>query len=169
MELIAIYDNNANKTDKTVDINISDDELSNDEHIGISLIYIENNDNKFLIQKTSLQKGNRYSMTSGHIRHNETSKEAIIREAKEELGIDISKEKIIDLGHILVDYPVRFIFYLKKNININDIKLNKNEVESVCYKSIDEIKAIIESGQMHKAHLELIKVIEKYRYGVKNE
>ena len=38
-------------------------------------------------------------------------------EFKKELGIDISNDNIISLGHICVDFPVRFMFYLKKNIN----------------------------------------------------
>ena len=162
MELIDLYDEKGNKINKTVDIKTKDEDLKKGEHIGISLIYIENNENKFLVQKTSKQKGNIYSMTSGHIRCNETEKEAIIREVKEELNIDISNDNIIYLGHILVDFPVRFIFYLKKNININDVTLKKDEVKEVSYKTLDELKQIINEGNMHKAHLDIINIIEKY-------
>ena len=169
MELIDVYDENGNKTGKVVDRNTKDEIFEKGEHIGVSSIYIEDDNNEFLIQKTSIQKGNIYSMTAGHINHNETPKEAIIREAKEELDIDISKEEIIDLGYIIVDFPVRFIFYLKKNINIDDITLKKDEVEEVSYKTLNEIKQIINEGNMHKVHLEIIKLIEKYKEGILDE
>ena len=165
MELIDVYDENGNKTGKVVDRNTKDEAFETGEHIGVSLIYIENDDNMFLIQRTSKQKGNIYSMTAGHINHNETPKETIIREVNEELGIDISKEEIIDLGYIIVDFPVRFIFYLKKNINIGDIILKKDEVEEVSCKTLNEIKKIINNGNMHKAHLDIINIIEKYKEG----
>ena len=104
------------------------------------------------------EKGEHYSTTGGHINHGEEAINTIIREVKEELGIDISNDDIIDLGHICVDFPVRFIFYLKKNIDLNNIDLQKDEVEQVSYMSVEKIKELLDNGLMHKAHY---KVLEK--------
>ena len=114
MELIDVYNDNGKKTGKVVEITRKDNEFEKNEHIGVAIIYIENDNGEFLIQKTSKQKGGLYSSTGGHISHGEEPIETIIRETREELGIDISNDKIIDMGYILVDFPIRFIFYLKK-------------------------------------------------------
>ena len=82
---------------------------------------------------------------------------------KEELGVDISKDPIISLGHICVDFPVRFIFYLKKNINLNDITLQKDEVESISYMSVDKIRDLLDKGLMHKGHYNVLEKVLEYK------
>ena len=163
MELLDVYDDDGKKTGKFVENGVKDDCFNDGEHIAVAIIYIENDNNEFLIQKTSKQKGSRYSSTSGKIRHDEEPIEAIKREVKEELGIDISKDNIINLGHIVVDFPVRFIFYMRKNVNINDLVLQKDEVESVSYMNINELKKVIEQGLMHKAHTKILERVLKYK------
>ena len=106
-ELLAVYNEKGERTGKIVERDTKDEDFVPGERIGISLIYIENSNNEFLIQKISKQKGGIYSSTAGHIRYNEKPIETIIREVKEELGIDISNENIVDLGHLVVDFPVR--------------------------------------------------------------
>ena len=152
MELLDVYNNDGLPTGKIVKRGAKDDEFSEGEHIAVAIIFIENSKNEFLIQKASVQKKGEYSSTGGHVDHNEKPLDAIIRETKEEIGIDISKEKVIDLGYIIVDFPVRFIYYLKKDINIKDFKLQKEEVESVSYMTIEEIRNIIKKGKMNKGH-----------------
>lgn len=63
----------------------------------ISLI-IKNENNEILLQRRNNTKlwSNRIALPAGHIDEGENAYEAAIREAKEELGIDISKEDIID-------------------------------------------------------------------------
>lgn len=53
MEYLNVYDNNKNKLDKKI---VRGDKLSNDEHILVAVIFIKNKDNKYLIQKTSLER-----------------------------------------------------------------------------------------------------------------
>ena len=53
MEYLNVYDNNKNKLNKKI---VRGDKLSKDEHILVAVIFIKNKDNKYLIQKTSLEK-----------------------------------------------------------------------------------------------------------------
>ena len=53
---------------------------------------------------------------------------------------------------MLYDVPIRYMYYLKKDININDIKVQAEEVEFVKYMSIDEINDIIDKDLMTKSH-----------------
>lgn len=158
MELLDVYDSNGKLTGKVIPRGTKDEEFGEDEHIAVAIIYIQNNEGKFLIQKTSISKGAIYSSTGGHVTHGETPKESIIRETK----VDISNDNIIELGHICVDFPVRFIFYLKKDIDVRDLLLDKEEVESVCFFDLKELNNIIEKGKMHKGHISVLKKVLEY-------
>ena len=166
MELLDVYDSLGNKTGRIVERGKQDEFFGEDEHIAVAIIYIENDKGEFLIQKTSKEKGGHYSSTGGHINHGEDAFSTIVREVNEELGIDVSNDNIISLGHICVDFPVRFVFYLKKNLDLNDITLQKDEVESVSYMSVDEIRDILDKGQMNKGHYKALEKVLEYKKGI---
>ena len=88
MEYLNVYDDNLSQLNKKVK---RGEQLPPNEHILITIIYIENNNHEFLIQKTSPEKSGLYSSTGGHVQYKENSKQTIIREVFEELGVDISK------------------------------------------------------------------------------
>lgn len=163
MELLDVYNDNGEVTGKVVERGTDKSSFLPGEHIAVAIIYIENSNGEFLIQKTSSKKGGHYSSTGGHIDHGEKPLDTIKREVKEELGIDISNDDIISLGFLAIDFPIRFMFYLKKDIDLKDIKLQKDEVESVSYMSMDEINEIIDKGLMHKAHEKVLKKVLEFK------
>ena len=163
MELLDVYDDNGKKTGKVVERGINDSAFEKGEHIAVAIIYIENSKGEFLIQKTSKEKGGRYSSTGGHVDHNEEPIDSIVREVKEELGLEISKNDIADLGYLVVDFPVRFVFYMKKDIDIESLTIKKDEVESVSFITIQELRKIINKGLMHKGHLKVLDRVLDYK------
>ena len=60
----------------------------------VVLAFIENSKGEFLFQMTSKRKKNVWATTGGHVKSGQTSKEAIIEEIKEELGIDINEDEV---------------------------------------------------------------------------
>ena len=163
MELLDVYNNDGKTTGKVLERDTYKENLSEGEHIGISQIFIENNNGDFLIEESAKTTGFKYLPVSGHIISGETPREAIIREAKEEIGLDISNEDVKDVGFFIIDRPVRFIFYLKKNIDLKDLKLQKEEVESVSYKSATEMMYLIEKGLMHPVHRDIVPKVLKLK------
>ncbi len=157
MEFLSIYDNNKKKTPKKIQRGMKPEE---NEHILVAIIIIENNDNKYLVQKTSKEKGNDYAFTGGHVTYNETSKGAIVREVKEELGIDIPKERIKYVTDIELGIPFMDIYYLKDDIKLKDLTLQEEEVESVNYLTKEEIEALIKNDKFKKSH---VKAFNKYQ------
>lgn len=165
MEWLDIYDDYGNLTGRKIIREDRSAKLSNHEHIAVANIFIENSKGEFLIQKTSKEKGGLFSTTGGHVDSGETPYTTIVREVKEEIGIDISKEKIIDYGFLLYDMPLRYLFYLKKDINTKDVDVQKEEVDYVKYMSVSDIRKLIDEKQMLESHgimfNELIRRINK--------
>lgn len=165
MELLDVYNNNGVRTGRVVVRGDKNVVLSDDEHIAVGVIFIENSEGKFLMQKTSVQKGGEYSSTGGHIVSGEEPIISIRREVEEELGIDVSHDNIIELGFLLYDRPIRFLFYLKKDIDINDVVVQTEEVEFVKYMTISEINELIDKELITKSHgilfKELLRLIDK--------
>ncbi len=150
MELLDVYDDNGNVTGKVIER--GNKSLNKGEHIAVGVIFIENDNGEYLIQKTSKEKGGYYSSTGGHIDHGEIPNETIKREVLEELGIDISNDKVEEYGFINNGMALMFLYYLKKNIDIKDIVVQTEEVDYAEYMDIDKINGLIDSGEMLKSH-----------------
>lgn len=167
MELLDVYDNNGNKTGRVVVRGDKTTIFGDNEHIAVGVIYIENNNGEFLIQKTSKSKGDNYSSTGGHVDSGETPLESIKRETKEELGLNIDNDNVVELGYLLYDRPIRFMFYLKKDVDVNKLHTQEEEVESVKFMNIDEINNLIENGLMVESHAKIFKKVLEYKQTIK--
>ncbi len=152
MELLDVYDNEGKPTGRTIQRGDKSAIINENEHIAVGVIFIENDKGEFLIQKTSKEKGGEFSSTGGHIDSGETPIESIRREVEEELGINVDNDTIKEYGFIQYDMPLRFIFYLKKNIDLKDVKVQKEEVDYVKYMSVDEIERLIDTKEMLESH-----------------
>ena len=152
MEILDLYDDNGNKLNKTI---VRGNKPNEGENIMLSIVFIKDKDGKYLIQKTSKEKGNQYSTTGGHVTHGEDGLTTIIREIKEELGIDASKDDLKFVNKIkLPNKQCIFNIYelLIDNIDIKNITVQESEVEFVELLSKDEIKKIIEEEKFLASH-----------------
>lgn len=109
--------------------------------------YIDNSKGEFLIQKRAKTKQflpGGWDIHMGHVMAGETSKEAIIREIDEELGIKI--DDIDFIKRVLWEKYNHFIdiFVLCKDINISDLTIQESELEGVKYISADEMIKLID-------------------------
>jgi XTP/dITP diphosphohydrolase len=153
MELLDLYDNNGKKLKKIVVRGKNN--LNDNENIMISIVFIQNENGKFLIQKTSKEKGGLFSTTGGHVKHAETALKAINREVKEELGFDTNIENYIFLGrfkfenkNVLMNVYLLYI----NNVNLKSLKLDKSEVNSVKWLSKEDINNLIIQESFLSSH-----------------
>ena len=165
MELLDIYDKNGNKTGKTVERGKQNQVLKDNEYVAIAQIYIENKDGDFLIEESAKNTDEKYVPVGGHLSLGETASETIIREAKEELGIDISNENIVNLGFVVSNGRIRNLFYLKTDINLQKLILQNSEVKSVSYMNIKTIKDLINKGLMRPSQKLLLERVINYKNG----
>ena len=75
----------------------------------------------------------------------------------DEIGIDIETKDIVSLGFYKIGMPLRYLFYIKKDIDINDVKIQEEEVESVKYMDELEIIELINQGKFLESHALLFK------------
>ena len=108
--------------------------------------WIMNENGDILLQKRTANKRrnpNKWAKTGGQVDSGESAEEAIFREVKEELGIEIPQEQIKVIEIRKSDdknkrFAYNFIFVV--NYKINEYTLQKDEVAEVKYVSIEDME-----------------------------
>lgn len=160
MEYLQIFDEKKIALDEKIERSLKKT-LTNGKHFMIVLLFIQN-ENKFLIQKTSISKDNIFATTGGHVTYKDSSLETVIKEAKEELNLDLDINDITFINTF--DHSNCFcdVYYTNKKININDIKLQEEEVEDIFWLSEDEILNLIDENNFRKSNIEAFYEVLKY-------
>lgn len=162
MEYLDLYDKD-NKTTGEIVLRTHDKvNVPKDRYIKVVIIFMQNSEGNFLLQLTSKEKGSVIATTGGHVKSGQSSLDAIYAEVNEELGLDISNEDIRYIGTYFKTYAIVDTYYMKKDININDIILQKEEVDSVNWYSINEIKELIEHEKFRVGNIDGFNIILKY-------
>ena len=166
MEYLQLFDKNRNILDEKVDRSHKL-ELKDGKHFMIVMIFIENEKGEFLLQKTSVKKQSHIATTGGHVTYGDTGYTTIKREVMEELGLDISGDDpiLISKG----EYGVCFgeVYYLKKNVDIDSLVLQEDEVESVRWYTKEEILDLIKNNNFREGNVKPFFDVLKYLDGDK--
>ena len=104
------------------------------------------------MQKRSVQKGGVWGTTGGHPKTGEDSLIGMHTEIEEELGLDISKNELKLVTTIQDNKIICDIYYINKDIDINDITMQESEVAQVKYLTLAEIEDLYKSGEFKKSH-----------------
>lgn len=132
------------------------------------VIFIQNSKNEFLLQKRSKKKDGKWATTGGHPIFGQTSEEGIITEVKEELDIDIVSENIKLFKTIKTKDDFVDIYYLKEDVDITKIKIQKEEVSDIKWATIEEIKKLIKSEAFSTSHAEFFQFCLDYLKKINN-
>lgn len=159
-ELIDVLDENGEKTGRTA----TRDEVHRDGlwHRVVAVAVLDKN-NQILLQQRSdnkLTNPNKWDITTaGHIDAGEEPLESAKRELAEEVGIDTNEFEYI-LSYSKQSQPMTREGLCKDNqifdcflvrvprIDLNELKLQKEEVQAVKLCSLMEFKEMVESGKM---------------------
>ena len=136
MELRDLYDENKELTGETI---YKGQDVPKGRYYITVVVFIQNSKNEFLIQKRVKKKDGKWATTGGHPVSGETSKQGIITEIKEELGVDIVEENIKLFKTIKTEDDFVDIYYLKEDIDRKKIKIQKEEVASIKTISITDL------------------------------
>ncbi len=115
--------------------------------------WIMNEKGEILIQKraeTKKQAPNKWVSTGGHVKSGEDTKEAIVREVKEEIGLDCEKENL----HLILiakhrsyrgdNNVFRYLYFYRTQKQLQDFILEKQEVSELKYITIQELEDVVE-------------------------
>lgn len=113
-------------------------------------VWIVNSNGEFLIQKrSSTRKKNpsKWAFTGGAVDLGEISVDGALREVKEELDIDSSKDEIELILTFKREHDFVDVWLLKKDVDIKDVAIQEEEVSEAKYVSFDELEEMIRNGE----------------------
>ena len=159
MEKRDLYDIERNLTGETI---LKGEEIPENRYIVVVLVFIQNSDGKFLIQKRSERKNGKYATTGGHPKSGENSIQGIITETQEEIGVKLEKNDLqlyysgrSDKERVFFDD-----YYIKMDIeDIAKLKLQESEVSSLSWFSEKEIKQLMREDKFFKNHYEEFEIL----------
>lgn len=115
--------------------------------------WVYNSKKEILVQKRSMMKKNYPGYWSGscagHIVSGESVEEGVIREAKEEIGLDVNKEDVKVAFQFIDDdtWEIGQVVFIKADKSINEFVLQEEEVAEIRWVSLDELKEILYSDK----------------------
>jgi len=164
-ELRDLFDCNHHFLSKTIEAGQS---IPDGCYINVVLIFIQNSRGEFLIQRRaeSTAFGGMYATTGGHPKSGQTSLEGAVTEIEEELGIKVNPDdlRLICARRIDAENVFSDIYYLKLDIELDKLKLQAEEVESVYWFTLYRIREEYREGHFVPAHYE--ELTNALRYGV---
>jgi len=137
-------------------------------------ICVFNSRGQLLIQQRTSDKStwaDKWDISSaGHVTAGESSQTGAQRELKEELGIDYNFSGIPPVFTTSFPHGFEDFYIIHKDIEICDLILQKEEVQSAKWASLEEIQQMIDEGSFIPYHKSLIEYIftQKEKSGVHN-
>ncbi|MBE5833168.1 MAG: NUDIX domain-containing protein [Butyrivibrio sp.] len=163
MEYLQLFDNNKNEISGGKIARNKKLEVTPGEHFMIVLIFIENKDHKFLLQKTPIYKDGKIASTGGHVSFGDDSLHTILKETREELGIQLTSNDVTFIDSVSTSKAFCDIYYTDKEMNTGDMTLQKSEVESVAWYSEAEIRKLIARNRFRERNIEPFEKVLKWR------
>lgn len=127
------------------------------------MVFIENSNGQLLLQQRSENRSGKWATTGGHPKTGESSLDGMLSEIKEEIGISVAKEELTLYKTIQTNNDFVDFYYLKKDINLKDIKMQEEEVQNVNWFTIQKIEELIKNNQFFPPHLNPYREFLKYR------
>ena len=159
MEKRDLYDANRNLTGETI---FKGEKIPDGRYIVVVLVFIQNSDGKFLIQKRSKIKNGKFATTGGHPKSGESSIQGIITEVQEEIGLSLNPEdlKVYFGGRSDEERVFWDDYYIKMDVpNIENLTLQESEVESVCWMTENEVHDAMKNDMFFKNHYEEFEIL----------
>lgn len=145
MEKVNVYNRNREITDKIKERN----SLEKGEYRISVHIWIINSKSELLIQQrseTSKKFPSMWAQTGGGVLAGETSKEAVKREAKEELGINVEDEELYYISSYVRTRDIVDVWLVKKDID--KLELQKEEVAEAKFISFEDFDNMIKDKKV---------------------
>lgn len=140
--------------------------LKEGEYHLVVRIWIVNSRGNILLSKRNPNKrgGGLWECTGGSVLSGETPEQAVVREVKEELGIDLN----IEQGRIVMSekrdshHDFYDIWLFRKDVELNEIIFDKDEVVDVKWVSFEEYKRMFNNNEVMPTLGFFVEIYEKF-------
>ena len=159
MEILDLYDEDGIKTGRTY---IRGENMPEDTYRLIVHLLIFDDYGNLLIQKRQKTKSmaNLWDITCGGAASaGETSKEAIARELREELGISLDFTNVRPIITANFKYGFDDFYLVRENINLDEVSLQEEEVAACKWASFDEVMDLMEKDRFVRYKKNFIKLL----------
>ena len=116
--------------------------------------WVYNSKGEILVQKRSMKKkrfpGYWDTSCAGHIEAGETPKQGAIREAREEIGLEVNEDDVQFMFEFIEDegyWEIGQVFFIKADKEIDEFTIQEDEVDEIKWVSFDEFKKLIFSDK----------------------
>lgn len=142
-----LYDENRSLLGKTIK---RGDALAEGEYYVCCEIWIQNTKGEFLITQRHPDKkaGGMWEFSGGGVLAGETTKQAAVRELEEEIGISIEEEELTLVEVYKHKNYFMDIFTVKKDIDLQELTLQPEEVVNAKWVSDEELCRMIADKQI---------------------
>ncbi len=122
----------------------------------IAVIIIENTKGEILMQYTSKEKGSIFALTGGHVISGDDSITCIVKEVKEEIGLDINHKDISIFQTFKETHQIWDVFYLKMDVDIKKLIYQKSEVEYAEFINKEKLKNMLKEKKIRISNRSII-------------
>jgi mutator protein MutT len=122
----------------------------NGEYHLVIVAIIQNSHGEILLQKRAKHKQpvpGLWESAAGSVHAGENSEEAVLREVKEEIGLDLELQSTKPLGYFYEENAIFDVWYFKKDLDINSLVLDPEEVETAKWANFETIHQHIQKDE----------------------
>ncbi len=144
-EWMDVYDVSGKKTGKTV---LRGSSLQEGEYVLCTHVILQNSDGRFLIQQRSAIKATRpgvWDITAGAVDAGENSLDGALREAQEEIGLQLSREKMQFLFRDQRKHTFHDVYYICMPFTLEQCKMQESEVQALRLADKETFFALLQS------------------------
>lgn len=160
MELWDVYDIDRVKTEKTMQRGMPFNEGA--YHLVVHVCVFNSKNQMLIQQRQSFKDGwpNMWDITvGGSAVKGDTSRTAAEREVFEELGLKLDLQNVRPYITINFDNGFDDVYLIEKEVDINELTLQYEEVQNAEWASEDEILSMLENGNFIPYHANFIKLL----------
>ncbi len=151
MEYRDLFDKNRKPTGEKI---AKGEPFDDGKYIVVVMVFIENSKGEILLQKRSQSKGGKWATTGGHPTSGQTSLEGMRQELKEEIGVVVDENELVLFKTVKTPKTFVDLYYLQKDIDIKDTKLQESEVQDIAWFTKPQIEDLVKNGQFFMPHYE---------------
>ena len=146
-----LYDQQGRKTGKTIQ---AGENVPQGYCLYCVGIWVIDSEKKILLTKRSSQKRyapGKWENTGGHMISGETSRHAIVRELKEETGIQIEENELIELGDNHIGQFLGDNYAVFKDVALDEVHLEEGETEDAIKVTLPQLEEMAEKKMLSPA------------------